>query len=442
MLVAASGGIDSSTLLFLLSKIGKNMGFSIAVAHVNHQLRGEESTGDEVFVRGLAESLGAPCYVLKADVRGYARENGLSVQHAGRDLRYRYFEETADAHGCDRIAIAHNIDDQVETFLLRVIKGSGLSGLASIPIRRGRIIRPLLRSFRSQIVEYAQSHAIAYREDSSNLSDKYERNFIRRRIAPLLDQLNPRFKEKVLFLLTDITGVNAVLDADVAGFLEKEARREGQGFRVGVAALKNIEPEVRFRVVSRLLGALSPRFVALREHARLVEKSLFSPRPNNEVTLPGGMKVNREYQDLIFTKKEAEIPLPVEAFPVGPGRQDLPCFGLSLDVSVSDEKPESFPADRLIAFFDAERISTLSLRTFRPGDRFVPLGMAHSVKVKDYFISRKTPREKRRKTPFLLSDGEIIWLVGERINDLYKVTASTTKVLKVAARVTSPLSID
>lgn len=436
VLVGVSGGIDSSTLLFLLDRIGKDMAFGLAVAHVNHQLRGEESLGDEVFVGGLADRYGAPCHTLRVDVRDYARKNGLSVQHAGRDIRYRYFEEVASAHGYRKIAIAHNRDDQVETFLLRVVKGSGLSGLASIPIKRGRVIRPLLRASRSEIAAFSRDHSIAYREDSSNLSEKYERNFIRGRIVPLMEQLNPRFKEKVLSLLGDIASVNAVFDGEAEALLERPGvvQPEGEGFRVVVGALSGLQAEVRFRVVSRLLGRLSPRFIALREHVLLIEKALFSRRPNNMVTLPSGIKVKRVYGDLIFTKQEAEGAPVADSFEVVPGTNAFPLLGVTLDVSFEDERPRTFPEGPYTAFFDAGGLSGLSVRTFREGDRFVPLGMEQSVKVKDYFIGRKVPRERRRRVPFLLSGGDIIWIVGMRISDRFKVTGATTRVLKVRAR--------
>ena len=437
VLVGVSGGIDSSALLFLLDRIKEDMAFGLAVAHVNHQLRGEESLGDEAFVRGLADRYGAPCHTLRADVRGYARKNGLSVQHAGRDIRYRYFEETATAHGYGKIAIAHNRDDQVETFLLRVVKGSGLSGLASIPIKRGAVVRPLLRASRAEIAAFARDYSIAYREDSSNLSEKYERNFIRSRIVPLMEQLNPRFKEKVLSLLADIASVNTVFDNEAAAILEAPAivRPEGEGFRVGAGELSDLQPEVRFRVVSRLLSRLAPRFIALREHMLLIEKSLFSDRPNNMVMLPDGIKVVREYGDLIFTKVGETAPV-ADTFEVGPGTTAFPLLGVTLDVSFDDERPKAFPEDRYTAFFDAGRIAGLTMRTFREGDRFMPLGMEQSVKVKDYFIARKVPGGKRRRIPLLLSGDDIIWVVGMRISNLYKVTGETTRVMKVTARVT------
>ena len=442
VLVGVSGGIDSSTLLFLLEKIKKDIGFGLAVAHVNHQLRGAESDGDEAFVKKLAREYGAPCHTLRADVHAYARQNGLSVQHAGRDIRYRYFAQVAEAHGYRRIAIAHNRDDQVETFLLRLIKGSGLSGLASIPIKRGPVVRPLLRVSRLEITAFARRHSIACREDSSNQSEKYERNFIRSRIVPLMEQLNPRFKEKVLFLLADIRSVNTVFDEEAAALLGGRGivRPEGEVFRIRVGELSELTGEVRFRVVSRLLKRLSPRFIALREHVLLIENALFSDRPNSMVMLPRGIKVIREYGDLIFTKEGEPQPV-AEAFDVGPGTHAFPALGVTLDVSFEDERPGTFPEDRYTAFFDAGRVTGLSLRTFREGDRFVPLGMGQSVKVKDYFIARKVPAGRRRKLPLLLSGGDIIWVVGMRISDLYKVTGATARVLKVTARVTDePLS--
>jgi tRNA(Ile)-lysidine synthase len=430
VLAGVSGGIDSSTLLFLLNRLAGDMGFSLAVAHVNHQLRGEESAADEAFVKDQAARLGLPCHAARLDVKGYAREKGLSVQHAGRELRYRYFEETARDNGCNKIAVGHNMDDQVETFLLRVAKGTGLSGLVSIPIRRGPIIRPLLRACRSDIAVYCREYSIPYREDSSNRKDAYERNFVRNRIVPLLEKLNPRFREKVLLLLGDIASVNSVFDGEAQSVLAAAVR--GEELRIAAADLLGLHEEVRFRVVSGLLSALEPGFTPLREHAALVEKSLLSARPNNTVTLPRGLRVKRVYGDLVFTKK-APAPRVRDVFTIEDGLNEIPELGLTLRVAFSDGRPDAFPQGANRAFFDARGVGRLSLRAFREGDRFTPLGMDRPVKVKDYFISRKMPADARRRVPLLLSDGDIIWVVGERISEAYKVTEGTEKVLEVTA---------
>lgn len=232
VLVAVSGGVDSSTLLFLLNRIRKDLTIDLGVAHVNHGLRGEESERDEAFVRGLAERLSMTCHVIRADVPGYSREQGVSIQHAGREIRYRYFADVCDTHGYRKIAVAHNRDDQVETFLLRVIKGSGLNGLSSIPIKRDRIVRPLLCTYRSEIEAYARKLSIPFVQDSSNLKEAYERNFLRMRIVPLLSRLNPRFREKILLLLSDITAVDRFFDEEAGQFLEGK----------DVSAEKNIIP--------------------------------------------------------------------------------------------------------------------------------------------------------------------------------------------------------
>jgi tRNA(Ile)-lysidine synthase len=434
VLVGVSGGIDSTTLLFLLNQIKNDLPFSLATAHVNHRLRGAESERDENFVKGLADRLSLPFHVMRANVKEHSRESGISVQHAGRDIRYRFFEELAETHDYQKIAVGHNRDDQVETFLLRVVKGTGINGLSSIPIRRGRIIRPLLRSYRSEIEAYAAQFPVDHIEDSSNLKDTYERNFLRHRIVPLLEQLNPRFREKVLLLLSDIASINTVFDDEAGRLLERQGNGEGKDGQIGVDELKSLHREVRFRVVSRMLSRLEPRFTALREHILLVEKSMLSGRPNNTVTLPYGIRVRRVYGDLIFTKETARVPNS-DIVEIHKGKNVIPSLGVTLEAFFTDRRPPPFPEDSNVAFFDAGKtVSGLTVRTFREGDRFVPLGMTQSVKLKDYFISRKVPREQRRHIPLLLSQGDIIWVIGERIDERYKVTGGTVRFLKVLAR--------
>lgn len=433
VLIGVSGGMDSSALLFLLGKLRSVIPFSLAVAHVNHQLRGSESERDEAFVRELCAGLSVPCHSTSMDIAARASNLGISLQHAGRDVRYAYFNEISACYGYRKIAVAHNRDDQVETFLLRVVKGTGIKGLSSIPIKRGKIIRPFLYTYRSEIESYASQFHIPHVKDSSNAKDIYERNFLRNRIVPLMEQLNPQFREKVLLLLRDLTSINAVFDNETERFLEKEQHLEGDEIRFEAAALGRLHPETRFRVISRALARMEPAFIALREHVLLVEKSLFSHRPNNMVTLPHGIKVKRVYGDLVFSRGGAPMQTG-ETFEIKPGENTIVALGVTLDVSLSDKMPVHFPDNRLSAFFDAGKISRLTVRTFREGDRFVPLGMERSVKLKDYFMSRKIPRERRRNIPLLLSDDDIIWVVGERMDERYKLTHHTKRFLRLSAR--------
>jgi tRNA(Ile)-lysidine synthase len=433
VLVGVSGGIDSSTLLFVLNSLKERLEIALAVAHVNHQLRGGESERDEAFVRDLAARLEVPFHLERVDVPSYGRAHGKSFQHAGRDLRYRFFRDVSVEHRYNKIAIGHNRDDQVETFLLRIIKGTGIHGLSSIPIKRERIVRPFLCTYRWEIEEYASSSLIPYVEDSSNRKDGYERNFLRHHIVPLMEQLNPRFRDKVLSLLTDVTSLNARIDKEADHFLNRHVRMDGDDSETGVEALRILSEEVRFRVVTRLLSRLAPSFIPLREHIRLVDKSLLSCRPNNSVHLPCEIEVKRSYDSVIFAK-ERPGQLVMETFDVTLGQNTIPELKVVLDVSVRIERPEP-PADgRLTAVLDADLVGTLRMRTFRDGDRFVPLGMKESTKLKNFFISQKIPREKRRTIPLLLSNDDIVWIVGERIDDRFKVTAETTRLMKIVAK--------
>jgi tRNA(Ile)-lysidine synthase len=274
---------------------------------------------------------------------------------------------------------------------------------------------------------------VPYVEDSSNLKDTYERNFIRHRITPLFETLNPKFREKVLLLLADITRVNARFDGETDKFLTEHARMEGTEITVDGEALKALDEEVRFRVVSRLLARLEPRFVALRNHVGLVENSLFSTRPNSIVTLPDSLRVKRVYRDLVFTGRGLARPVS-DTFEITIGRNVLPALNLELDIAVSDERPVTLPTDRTTAILDGSRMKEMTVRTFREGDRFFPLGMNQSVKLKDYFISRKIPRDRRRAIPLLISKDQIAWVIGERIDNRFKVQADTRRFLSIEAR--------
>ncbi|HON85478.1 MAG TPA: tRNA lysidine(34) synthetase TilS [Syntrophorhabdaceae bacterium] len=439
VLVGVSGGIDSVVLLHILLKISEKKGFNVAIAHVNHQLRGSESDRDETFVKGLADRWHIPFYSGRFDVQAYSREKNLSIQHGARDIRYAFFNETAQRYGYNRIAIAHNLDDQIETFLLRLIKGSGLRGLSSIPMARDRIIRPLLYTYRSEIEGYAEKNSIPHVEDSSNEKTYYERNYIRKNIIPLMEGLNPAFKEKVYLLLNDITEIDRVFHERVSSFLEENLFSDKDDMWVAIDSFMTQDSETRYRVLSEIINSMEQGFIPLRQHMQLVDKIIHSRRPNLTLSLPGGLKIKKIYNKLVFTKKPPSMRFD-GVIDIHDGINILEPFGLVLEVETYLKKeimPFTKPIEaRLsenIAFFDRDRIGRLSVRCFLEGDRFMPLGMDDMVKVKDFFISRKIPLDSRRKIPFLLSDNDIIWIIGHRIDNRFKVTEDTENIMKVTA---------
>lgn len=433
VLVGVSGGIDSTALLSVLTELKNSFPFSLAAAHVNHMLRGQESERDENFVRNLTQRLSLPLHVKRVNVQCLAESSGKSIQHAGRDARYEYFTELTETHRYERIAIAHNQDDQVETFVLRIIKGTGIRGLSCIPVKRGRIVRPLLNTVRKEIEQYAVERGLSHVEDSSNTKDGYERNYVRHRVLPAMERLNPTVQSRIISLLGDLTRLNERLDQEAMAFMEGHVSRAEEGVIIPVKQLVDCAEEMRFRVLSLVLADLAYGFIALREHIRLIEKVLLSSRPNSSAVLPFGITVRKEY-DRLFCTTAVTAPQVSEIFPVKPGENVIEPLQISVDISLAERVPHQFPKDRYTAILDGDRISELSVRTFREGDRFVPLGMKSFVKVKDYFISRKIPKNRRREIPLMVIGDSIVWIIGERLDDRFKVTEGTTKVVSVTAK--------
>jgi len=443
VLIGVSGGIDSTALLYVLAEIAKEGRFKLGVAHLNHLLRGDESNRDQVFVERLAEKFSVRCHVKKIDVKGYAKAKGLSLQHAGRDIRYDFFEAVACENGYDKIAIAHNLDDQIETFILRMLKGSGLRGLASIPIKRNRIVRPFLYVYRSEIEDYVKTNGIVYVEDSSNNKITYERNYLRKKIMPLMNTLNPVFKEKIYSLLHDITAVNSIFERNALEFIDKFSMRGRHEISFEIERLCELDAETRFRVIAHILNGIKPGFIVLREHYHLIDKILNGKRPNLSVMLPYNIRVLRVYERLIFTAVKT-MPVINGLFPVTLGENVLEPFGLVLVIlrhtcttAPSPAEIKTMAYDSNIALLDADKMMDMYVRTFREGDRFIPLGMNNSVKLKDFFISRKVPKKHRRHIPLLVSGNDIIWVIGHRIDERYKVTIQTKNMIKVVARPSS-----
>lgn len=432
ILVALSGGIDSSVLLHVFVHLKTRFHIDLAISHVNYQLRANESERDEDFCRRLAKLYGLPLHLRRVDTVEAAKASGKSIQHAARDLRYSFFAETARQENCTKIALGHTKDDQVETFLMRMVKGTGVRGLSSIPVRRGMIIRPFLHISRKEIERYARSHGVEWVVDSSNATTKYERNAIRHRVIPVLEELNPQVRDRIYRLARDMGELNDHFTSLAQEFVSAKVTRSKGALTVSVDDLKVLDRETLYRVLAFIAEEVVPHLILLRDHVRLIMSLVWGARPNSTISLPSGAMVRRAYDRLTFTT-EGTGRVDSEPIPLGDGEIWLADFGVTLSVAVKKRDEVTLDEGHLNGFFDNDRITRLTVRPFRHGDRFRPLGMKGMVKVKDFFISRKIPREERYRTPILLNGDEIVWIVGQRIDDRYKVTDRTKAVLVVTA---------
>ena len=412
VLVGLSGGADSVALLGVLVQLG----YPCQALHCNFHLRGEESDRDEVFAHRFADSLGVPFLKVDFDTTGYAAAHHESIEMAARSLRYRWFEEQRQAYDAEAIAVAHHRDDSVETLLMNLLRGSGLRGLGGIRPRNGQVVRPLLVVSRAEIEEWLKAQGWDYVTDSSNLSDAYTRNFIRLRVLPLLEQLNPAARETIARSAAHLSAAEQLYE-----YMVEEARKA-----VFVTADSlSIEALLRYPAPETLL------YEWLRPYgfSRIVVSELFGALTG----LSGKQFYSATHQVLkdrdrlyIAPQREESAWQPVE-IPVATGEFTQP---LRLSCRLMVRTPD-FQMERTAdtAYFDADKLpDRLSLRLPRTGDWFVPFGMRGRKKLSDFFADQKMTRWEKSQQPLLCAGDSIIWVVGRRVDDRFRVE-ETTKII-------------
>ncbi len=415
ILLAVSGGIDSMVLLHLFAAAG----YSPGIAHCNFHLRGDESDGDEQFVRSVAETMEAACYPQEFDTEQAAAESGISIQMAARDLRYRWFEKIRKNHGYDLIATAHNQDDVIETFFINLSRGTGIRGLTGIPVRSGKVIRPLLFASREAIVEYATENDIRFREDSSNASDKYLRNRVRHQLIPMLEKENPSFRNGLMDTMLKLSETEKLYARELAQVKLMLLHTEGDITRI------------RIRDLSAHDASRSILFEILTEYnffSQAMEDILHSLEgPSGKQFLSATHRIVKDRDDLIITPldKEEERKYYLER---ETGRLSEP-VGLEWMV-VDNTETFHIPSDPKIACLDLQKLDfPLMMRHWRSGDYFQPLGMQGMKKISDYLIDTKVSLPDKERTWLLTSGSKIVWVIGKRIDDRFKVRPKTKQVL-------------
>lgn len=432
VLVAVSGGADSVALLDILVHLEERL--CLLVTHLNHGLRGAASDGDEEYVSRLAASYGLPFLVQRADVAGLARRSRLSLEDAGRRARYAFFAETAKAQGAKSVALAHHLDDQAETVLIRLLRGSGGAGLSAMGshAQGGILKRPLLQVSRAELERYLEERGLAYRTDASNADTAILRNSIRHELIPFLRKYNPKVSKRLA-----ATAEILACDEELLGQLTETAYRslahcEAAAIVLNVKGLA-LEPRgLRLRLYRRALLELRGDLMRIGlAHLEAIDRLVCSERPNASVKLPGDCFVARNYHHLSFRAQPAEVARGWEFVVEGEGNYLLPDGGRLL-VQRQPLPSSLAPGSKKVAYLSPQSSPfPWVLRSFARGDRFTPLGMKGAQKIKDLFINEKIPLAERPRIPLLISQGRIVWVLGVRLGDGARVTAADAAVFRV-----------
>lgn len=429
IIVGVSGGIDSVVLLDILNDYRQPHGLEIAVAHVNYHLRGEESNEDERFVLSLCENYGIPCFVHSVDTHSFMVQHKLSVQVAARNIRYKFYETVKILKNYNKIAVGHNANDNAETVIMNLLRGSGANGLGGIPVRRGDIIRPLLFAERKDIEQYARLKSLSSRLDSSNTKDYYTRNFIRKSLLP---QIQERVNPNIINTLNK----TAEIFQDLKKFVSNEVsviyssvvkRYDEDKVVIDAFKLKNAPLFIQENLIISAIKELSDREIDFLKVRTVMD--LLNSQTGTSVELGKGIYAFRDRYNLVLTRGRSTAESFVAEIIAGK-KYDFEDFYFNSEfVEKSDLQ---FTLSPVVEFVDADLAGeTFSLRQWEPGDWFVPLGLEGKKKVSDFLIDRKIPLYEKGNVFVLTNKNSVIWVCGLRLDDRFKITDKTRRILKL-----------
>lgn len=417
ILVGFSGGPDSVFLLEILKLLRDEFKIEIALAHINHLLRGQESDEDEKFCLDLADKYGIPCFIKRADIKKYAADHGIGDEESGRIIRYEFFHETAKKWGSDRVALAHNKDDQIETFLFRMMRGTSLEGLEGIPFKRDIFIRPVSEIYKDEILRYLHLNKIDYRIDSSNLENVYTRNSIRLDLIPQIEnKYNANFKEKIYSLMEEIKEVNKLLKINLSDYLEDE--------KLDLNKLEKLQEYQKRKVINEYLKAYKVEIT--REKLENI-MAIIVKGGSKSLNLGKNIQLKKEYDKISVNSKETCLKNEVtEKFLKIPGEIKFGKYKIKAFKDIN----RNFGKNEFCTTLEVGQ--ELLVRNRRSGDRMQPTGMNFSKKIKDIFINEKIPKEQRESIPIVVLGDEIVWISNVRGSEKFKASKSMNTIVKLS----------
>lgn len=432
VLVAVSGGPDSVCALEILNKLKDEYGLNLHVAHLNHKFR-KEAEKEAEFVRKLADEKGIASTIEAIDVKDYCIKRGLSKQEGAREVRYDFLKKAADKIGAARIVTGHTADDQAETFLMRLIRGSGASGLSAIPPVRGRIIRPLIEIKKSEALGFLKENNIRYVKDPTNIRPVYLRNKIRLELLPLLvKRFNPNIASTLCreadILREDEAFLNGIADTI---FKEMVTAQEKDSITLNYLRFNRLHPAIKKRVVRRAVAELTG---GLKRISYLHITSAIDAIKNTGkgIDLTDNIRIERDYNSLKVCVGKVKSTAVQEAVQIEvPGITEVPYFNMRIEAIINNRAELSKKADKGI--FDLDKaMLPLFIRSRKEGDYFYPAGMKGKQKLKEYLIDHKIPRAEREKIPVLINkNNDILWIMGLRMDERFRAKEDTKRRLVV-----------
>lgn len=454
IVVAVSGGPDSIALLSVLHALKQDYSLDLMAAHLNHCIRGDAALHEAEFVKDISMKLGIPFQYGESDVPGLQKNSGRSLEETARTERYKFLREVARECGAQKIALGHHRNDQVETVIMHILRGSGIRGLRGmLPIRDNLFIRPLLEIGRNEILAWLRDIQMPFMTDASNYDGTYLRNRIRHELIPLLVNGYHSKVEEAVIRLAD----TARKEDDYLSDVVKECMISWNQWPVGnevsirLPELSRLHEAVQNRIFLVIMNAMSGAGECTAQvHIKAIHGLVSSGKSEGYINLPGGMIAGRDHERLVFYKTGNEkhkryqqkrngedktgaydaycVNIPVSI----PMLLHIPSQGVSLKFSISDQPGEIDFSNASSAAMDIEKvIQPLFVRSPRHGDRFKPFGMIGTKKLKNYFIDEKIPGEQRKKTLLLVDSLGILWIAGMRLDERCRLTENTGKILRV-----------
>ncbi len=442
-MVGISGGPDSVCLLHVLHSLCETLQIKLYAVHINHMLRAGEADADEQYTAELCEKLCIQLSSVQVDVAAMAENLGISLEEAGRKARYREFSRHAQAVGASAIAVAHNRNDQAETVMMNIIRGSGIAGLAGMEFKRGEIIRPLLDISRAEIEQYCEEAGLSPRTDSSNLTELFMRNKVRLGLFPYIeDHFGINMEGTLCRLSVHAAQDNNYLnECALQAYLAATNKKGKELVELSAEKLVNLHPAVLNRVLKLAIidVAGSSKGIGTVHYQSLVNL-LENCRTGARADLPGGIRAVFAYGILkVFISHSGSDDRGELKFSMDiavPGIVQVTELEASVVTSIirdiSIDNVEQLVYNPFVQFFDYDKLNRgINIRNRRIGDKFAPYGSNGTKKLKEYFIDCKVPREKRSKIPLICMGNQVVWIIGDKISDKFKVTENTKSILKI-----------